>query len=214
MTLLVFLHGLGQTPQIWQDLVTTMPPGMKAHAPWLRGMRPGREVEFDIAASADEILRLPVQFGSETLALCGQGLGAAVAVEAALAAPDLVTHLVLTSPVVQMPKWALAAQKAALRMMPTKRLAAAGMSKKQALAIADVLGKVDFRGRLNEVRARTLVVVGADDRQGRPIADYVVAEVPDAELAVVPGAGADVPRMAPREFADRLYAWVNPTPGA
>lgn len=210
MTLLVFLHGLGQTPQSWQDLVTTLPAGLKAHAPWLRGMRPGREVEFDIRASADEILRLPVQFGTESVSLCGQGLGAAVAVEAALAAPDLVTHLVLTSPVVQLPRWALAAQKAALRLMPTKRLAAAGLSKKKALAIADVLGRVDFRDRLSEVRAHTLVIAGADDKAGRPIAEYVAAEIPDATLEFVAGAGADVPRTAPKAFADLLYGWVTP----
>ena len=36
MPLFVFLHGVGETPQAWQDQVVALPPGVKAVAPWLR----------------------------------------------------------------------------------------------------------------------------------------------------------------------------------
>ena len=65
MRLLALLHGLGQTPQSWQDQVTAMPAGFKAVAPWLKGTRPGRAEEFSVEGAADDVLALMEKLNKE-----------------------------------------------------------------------------------------------------------------------------------------------------
>ncbi|MFZ1411994.1 MAG: hypothetical protein WAS07_11090, partial [Micropruina sp.] len=55
-SLLVFLHGLGGSPQTWQSQVAALPPGMKAAAPWVDGFRPGAQAPFDLGRAADAAL--------------------------------------------------------------------------------------------------------------------------------------------------------------
>ena len=94
--LLVFVHGLGQLPQTWQDQVTAMPSDQfKAVAPWIKGLRPGKLGAFSVDAAADELLGLLNTYGVESMALVGSGLGAVVALAAAERSPDCVSDLVV-----------------------------------------------------------------------------------------------------------------------
>ena len=78
MPLLVLLNGIGDMPQVWQDQVTSLSPGYKAVAPWVRGTRPGRNETFEMDAAADDVLALLNQHGVEQMDVCGLGLGAMV----------------------------------------------------------------------------------------------------------------------------------------
>lgn len=208
MTVLFFLHGLGQTPQSWQDQVTALPPGVRAHAPWLRGLRPDQRSSFDVGLAADEVLALIPQFTAGQVALCGVSLGATVALEAALRAPAAVSHLVLVSAQVNPPRAVLAAQRMAVRMMPARRLEAAGVNKRAMLEVLGTVGRHDIRSRLGEVRADTLVVAGGRDPIGVQTGEVLLAGIKGSELLVIPDAGPDVPSQAPEAFNEALYGFI------
>lgn len=210
MSLVIFLHGLGETPQTWQDQVTALPEGRSAVAPWLRGTRPGRSVGFEMDAAADDVLALVSAHGAESALLCGQGLGALVALVAATRAPDAVAALVLTGALAVPSRAALRAQAAVLRFTPSATWRARGVDKAQVLETLGRLARVDLAGRIATVRAPALLVAGADDAAGVRAAGELGRHLPDSRLEVVPGAGARVPQEAPAAFNALLYSFGAP----
>ncbi|HHU40263.1 MAG TPA: alpha/beta fold hydrolase [Propionibacterium sp.] len=209
MRLLALLHGLGQTPQSWQDQVTAMPDGFKAVAPWLRGLRPGRAQEFSVEGAADDVLALLNQHGVEEIALVGVSLGAMVALDAAIRSPGNVSHLVLAAGQVNPPKSVMRMQRLVFSMVPAKRLAAMGVEKKRFLQALDQAATVDYRSRLGQVRAKTLVLVGAHDKANHTAAQDLAAGIPGARLAVIPDAGHQPNVEAPEAFNALVWPFLT-----
>ncbi len=211
MKLLVFLHGLGQMPQTWQDQVTSMPSArFKAVAPWVKGLRPGRLGDFSVDAAADDLLGLLNANGVESMAVVGSGLGAVVALSAAERAPECVSDLVLEGASVKHGRLALGAQKALIRAMPEARWAATGLNRASVLGVLDGLAGLDLASGLGAVRARTLVLVGSADRAQRPAADAIAAGVPGARLTVLPDAADPLHLTAPDAFTRALWDFLDP----
>ena len=206
--LLVFLHGLGQTPQSWQDQITALPAGTRAVAPWLEGLRPGRPADFDLEKAADAVLAQLNRFGVDRAALTGSGLGAAVAIAAAGRSPEAVSQLVLSDPMPRTPRLAGALQRLAVRAMPAGKLADAGLDRARMIELMKVASGIDVRRWLPAVTARTLVVAGSQPAivaVARELADGI----PEARLETVPEAGAFVPQEAPATFNELLYEFLG-----
>ena len=53
--LLVFLHGLGDTPLSWQDQVVAMGAGWRPVTPWIAGTKPTDSGEFDLGAASEAV---------------------------------------------------------------------------------------------------------------------------------------------------------------
>ncbi|MGJ3508108.1 alpha/beta fold hydrolase [Enemella sp. A6] len=185
----VFLHGLGETPQAWQDQVLALPAGHPALAPWLLGTRPGRADQFDLTSAAAAVATELDRIGAARARLCGVSLGATVALQAAMDYPDRVSKLVVCAAQVAPPKAVLVAQRAMLRMVPRRKLADKALDKDKLLAVLKEFGKLDISGRLGEVRVPTRVLIGADDRANKPAARLIAHRIAGAELHEIPGAG-------------------------
>jgi 3-oxoadipate enol-lactonase/4-carboxymuconolactone decarboxylase len=73
------------------------------------------------------------------------------------------------------------------------------------IAACEALAAFDVRGQLGQVGVPTLVLVGSDDQVTGPAeARTLVAGIPDARLAVVPGASHLVPVEQPAAVTDLL----------
>ena len=210
MKLLVFLHGLGQMPQSWQDQVTAMPSdAFKAVAPWVKGLRPGRLGEFSVDAAADDLLGLLNANGVERMGVVGSGLGAIVALAAAQRSPETISELVLEGVQVRFGRVSIGAQKTLIRALPEARWAATGLNRASVLNVLDGLSGTNLEPGLPTVTARTLVLVGAHDRAHRAAADAVAVGVPGARLQVVPDASDPVHLTAPGAFNDALWSFLG-----
>lgn len=207
--LLVFLHGLGQTPPYWQDQVTALPAGTRAVAPWLEGLRPGRPGDFDLDRAADAALGQLNRFGVDQVALAGAGLGASVAVAAAGRSPAAVSHLVLTDVPPKAPKLAGLVQRLAVLAIPKGRLADAGLDRARMLALVRAASGIDLGHWLPAVTARTLVLAGAADQAGARAASDLAGRISGARLETIAGEGADLPRTATAAFNDALYGFLD-----
>ena len=213
MPLIVFLHGVGETPQTWQDQVAVLPPDTKAVAPWLRGLRPARDETFSVTDAADDVLGLLNVHGVEQFTLVGSSLGAVVALDISTRAPETVSHLVLSAGIVHPPAMLMRAQKLVLSMAPKRRLAAMGIDKAKFLQAMDVAASIDYRNRLDSETARTLVLVGEADKPNRPAAEQLAAGIAGARLEVVPGAGHRVNVDRPQVFNDLVFGFLaEPAP--
>jgi pimeloyl-ACP methyl ester carboxylesterase len=70
----------------------------------------------------------------------------------------------------------------------------------------------ELRERLRSVAAPALVVVGGDDGASLPTAHELAAELPDARLEVVPGAGHVVNLAVPERVSALLREFLGSLP--
>jgi|GEM_PF-6366 len=86
------------------------------------------------------------------------------------------------------------------------------------IAACEAMASFDIRDQLGAITVPTLVVAGADDTETPPaVARVLVAGIPDAKLAVVPGTGHLAPVEEPTAVGDLLArhfdsAWAERTP--
>lgn len=210
---LTFLHGMGGSPLTWEEQVATLPPeGVRAHAPWLRGMRPAATETFDFgAASGDLLMSLQLE-GAPRTAVIGHNLGGLVGIQMAVDSPDAVSHLVLVSSQLRPAASVLTAQRMALKMTPRSRFEAMGVSKNRVTAALDMLSTFEAGDRLGAITATTLVMTGEKDRAGRAAADELTAAIQGAEQFVVPEAGGEPMRENVPAFNERLWDFLGVEP--
>lgn len=208
---LVLLHGLGQSPIAWQDFVSAFGAGRPMNAPWMKGLKPGEPVGFDLDAAAVGVANELELQGIRQADFVGVSVGASVALRLAVERPELVGRLVLGGALVRPSKGALRLQKMALRIVPESRLIDAGVSRPRMLAVLDALKGFDGSESLRQVRAPTLVVAGSRDKAGVVAARQLAADIPDAQLEVIDGAGALLNIESARELADLTHHFLDGT---
>lgn len=207
--LLILLHGLGQTPQSWQDQVTALPEGLRAAAPWLYGLKPNAEDRFSLANASNAVGAELVKHGAQRAHLCGLSVGAMVALQFAVDAPDQVARLVLCGAQMRPPKSVLWLQRQMIRATPAARLAQQGVRKDKVQQVMEILADADFTDRLGQVNVPTLVLCGARDRANLPASKLIAQRIPGAELELVPGAGPAPNTERPEEFNAALYRFLT-----
>jgi 3-oxoadipate enol-lactonase len=209
---LVLLHGVGQSPIVWQDFVSAFGAGRSMTAPWMRGLRPKDPLGFDLTDAAAGVADdLDLQ-GIRQVDLVGVSIGASVALHLAVERPELVGRIVVGSALVRPSKGSLRMQKVAMRLVPEAKLLDAGVSRRRMLAVLDALKGFDGTESLRRVAAPTLVVAGSRDRAGVEAARLLASAVPDARVEVIEGAGALVNTEAARELAALAHAFLDVTP--
>jgi pimeloyl-ACP methyl ester carboxylesterase len=101
---IVMLHGWGCSMYMHRTALTVLPShGFRVIAPDLRGHglsdKPTHPGAYDTNAFVDDLLSLLDVLGLARVILLGQSLGGAVALHAALRAPERITSLVLVNPI-------------------------------------------------------------------------------------------------------------------
>jgi pimeloyl-ACP methyl ester carboxylesterase len=206
---LVLLHGIGQSPIAWQEFVTAFGAGRPMHAPWMRGLKPGDAVGFDLDAAAVDVANQLQLQGIRQADLLGVSIGGNVALRLAVERPELVGRLVLGGALVRPTKGQLRLQKLALRIVPEGKLVDAGVSRTRMLAVFDSLRTLDATSTLRQVAASTLVVAGSGDRLGLAAAKELVAGLPDARLETIAGGTSLLNDSSPSELAALAHTFLD-----
>jgi len=206
---LVLLHGLGQSPIIWQDFVSAMGADRPMHAPWMLGLRPKDPVGFDLGAAAAGLADEIELQGIRQADFLGVSVGGSVAMRLAVERPDLVGRLVLAGALVRPSAGTLRMQKLALRLMPESKLVDMGVSRPRMLAVFDALRTFDGRESLERIAAPTLVVVGGRDRVGVVAARQVVGAVRGARLETIEGGSSLLNVDHAGQLADLTRAFLD-----
>jgi pimeloyl-ACP methyl ester carboxylesterase len=187
---LLFLPGASGNTAFWKPVADLLAhPARRVHLGW-PGFGP---TPADPAVKGiDDLVGLVLAEMDTPAALVAQSMGGVIALLAALARPELVTHLVLTATSGGLDLSSLGAKDwrpdfcAANPDLPPW--------------FADY--RVDLTGRLATVRAPVLLLWGDND----PISPVRVGErlaelLPDAELHVIPGGDHDIGNTHAREIA-------------
>jgi 3-oxoadipate enol-lactonase len=200
---LFLLHGAGQNPPVWQDVVTAIGPDRPLHAPWLRGLKPTDSRGFDVSAAVADLVGTMELRDLDVVDVCGTGLGGMVALRFAADEPARVGQLILVDTPVAPPRTALRVQRAMLKMAPARSFAA-GVSKETMLEGLEAMMALDLSTDLRRIDTPTTVVAAAGNKMSVAAADLLVKGIARSKRFTVEGASADVVRERPEELADIL----------
>ncbi|MGC5585287.1 alpha/beta fold hydrolase [Ornithinimicrobium sp. W1665] len=208
-TPLVLLHGVGQAPMAWEDLVVRLYGSRRLLTPWVPGLRPTETRPVPVEEAADRLAQEIELEGLGRVDLCAQSWGSMVATRLAAEHPDRVRRLVLIGGQVRTPKLVSGVQAGLLRLMPASRLADAGVSKDRLTAMLDVARRTDLTDALPRITAATLVLVGDRDRAGQLGARSLADGIAGARLRVVQGAGPSLNEERPEELEHLLRDFLD-----
>lgn len=209
----LFLHGMGDGPQLWDEQRDLLPAGWSSAAPDLMAGPRADGAPLRLERAVDDVVDALGERSAPPVHLCGHSMGAMIALAAALRAPERVAGLVLCGGQVRPPPAAMAAQTWLLRVLPASTIAPAGWSRREVLDAHREVAAFDARGRLGEIGSPALVLCGAGDRANRPAASALAAGIPGARLQVIRGAGHRVPADRPTAFARALQEHLGAASG-
>lgn len=208
-TPLVLLHGAGQAPMAWEDVVVKLYGSRRLLTPWVPGLCPTDRTPMTIADAAGKLDSDLMLEGMEQVDLCGLSYGAMVATRLAADVPDRVRRLVLIGSQVRPPRALMALQSALMRLTPARRFTDAGVSKERLTQAMDLARLVDLTDALPQVTAQTLVLVGSRDKANHPAARALAHGIPAARLQIVDGAGHALNEEQPEQLAGLLRDFLD-----
>lgn len=208
MASLLLLHAMGSSRRMWRAQLEAFAGRYEVVAPDLpgHGNAPGPfTMDAAVTKARDALADLP-----QPTYVAGASLGAAVALHVALAEPDRVAGLMVSGTPVQFSRVVLTVQRVLTALLPIATTAAtsARLSRPADRRDADALvvdiitagkrthaeslrevARQDVISRLGEIKARTIVCCGGEDRPNLASARLLADRLPDATLRLIPGAG-------------------------
>ena len=196
-TPVLFLHGLGETPQAWNGVINEF-ESIEALTPTVFGQPSGtpwslHERTDELAASLND----PVD-------VVGLSLGAVMGLDLAIRHPHMVRSLFLSAPQARPPKVLMRIQSVLMRVLPERLVCPSQISKQQLLEILRQISAIDFEPELGNITVPTTIACGSKDRANLPAARTISQQIPPARLIVVPDAGHQWHQLMPTEFAHEL----------
>jgi 3-oxoadipate enol-lactonase len=198
----ILSNSLGASPEMWQ-------PQLSALEPRFRVVRYEHRGRTSVGELAQDVVDLMDSRGIERASFCGLSLGGAVGMQLAASAPERVEKLVLACTSVRFPsgyreraelvreQGTAAIVDVTLDRWFTPRFRSREPYRRMLLEApredyarcCEAIAVWDFRGRLSEIGAPTLVLAGGEDRVTPPEqAEEIVAGIPQAHLVVLPEA--------------------------
>lgn len=197
---LLLLHGLGQNAASWDETAALLPAEWEISRPELSRFPDGNFTYEHLY----EGLRGELEKQGAPSVICGLSLGAVLALNLAIDAPDLVKRLILIAPQFQMPKRLLKLQGLMFRLMPKHLFEEIGIPKKGMIALNTSMAELDFSGVLDRVKCPTLILCGERDSVNKKAAEKLGGLLKNAENAVIPNAGHEVNLENPRALAELI----------
>lgn len=195
----IFLHGLGQAPQDWQEVLALTPATdyecSALFAP------------SDSPPTYHKIMDMLAQrYGGSTepLRLCGLSLGAVLALDFAARHPEGIVSLLLIAPQYKVSRPLLLLQDFLFHLMPDSSFAGFGLSKQAVLCLTHSMRSLDLTPQLDCIRCPVTILCGANDRSNLHAAKKLAALLPQAELHILPHTGHEVNKTAPQAIAAYL----------
>lgn len=228
---IVLLHGLGMGHRIWQPQWVMLNEHFHLLAPDLPGFAGSVACgPFTITRAATAVIDLVETACRHPVHLCGLSLGAMVALQVALDAPDRVASLMLSGGQVRSPSFLLGVQRLLMSVLPEKGLLARlsdfvppghadlrraaredgqRLGKRGLLHAMREAGQVRFRGNLSRIHTPTLVLCGRKDRWNLKAAQELARDIPGATLCIIPDAGHIWNLEMPDLFTRMVRAFVQ-----
>lgn len=198
----IYIHGLGQTPDSWNNVVVQMNVAEHSICPNLAELVRGKETTYQnlysaFAALCDET--------DEPLVLCGLSLGGVLALNYAIDFPEKVEHLILLAPQYKMPKKLLKFQNLIFRFMPQSSFKQMGFGKNDFLKLCNTMMELDFSQAVQKIPCPSLIIYGEKDKANKTASVELANLLQHATLKELSGVGHEINV----EASDKLVAVIK-----
>lgn len=191
----VFLHGLGETRDVWNPVIKQLPQTECISLDVLTKKPPLDSWSLeDVCTQIANSLTEPVH-------LVGLSLGAVIALKIAVTHPGKVSSLFVSAPQAKPPKLLMSLQKTLMRVTPTKWVCPPQLSKPELVGVLDSLKGLDLTSQLPTLSMPVTVVCGSKDKANLSAARKIAGLIPTAHLEVIQGAGHQWHAAHPQLFA-------------
>lgn len=198
MKKIVFLHGLGQTPEDWSKVLERFDDLGECSCPDL--------VKMCKTADYGDLYRAFSAYcadqGGEPLDLVGLSLGGMLALNYAAENPGAVRSLVLIGTQYKSPKTLLKFQNVMFKVMPRSSFRQTGFDKDGFISLCNSMSELDFTASLGNIFCPTLVLVGGRDKPNQKAAFEMLHMIKQAKLVKIGSAGHEVNRDCPERLSD------------
>ncbi len=202
----VFVHGLGQTPESWNEVLPFIVEAGEYVCPNLVEGVKKQNVNYKNLYKA---------FGEmcdrfdEPIDLCGLSLGGVLALNYAIERPKKVKSLVLIATPYKMPKMLLKLQNICFRFMPKCMFQQMGFEKKDFIGLCNSMIELNFTDRLHKILCPVMIVCGEKDNANKKAAEKLAILLKDARLEIVSGAGHEVNVESPNKLGELLMEYYS-----
>lgn len=231
---IAFSNSLGTTMAMWDEQVAALSDQFRCLRYDTRGHGgsnlPASHVSLDDLAA--DLAALLDALGIRHAHVVGLSLGGMTGQALAVARPDLVHRLVLVATAAHLPpkdlwldraamvrakgmgviaetilgRWFTPPNQASEGALTTRRILEQEISPDGYAACCEAIGAMDLRDRIGAIRAKTLVISGADDPATPPVMGEEIRDlIPGAEFVAIPEAA----HMIAVERADALTAMIR-----
>lgn len=192
----IILHGLGQTPRDWEEVLRRL-PFSDVECPALFSLSPGCVTYPRILAELEK------QCAEETerVCLCGLSMGAVLALEHTIRHGETVDSLILIGAQYQVPDLLIGFQNLIFHCMPDKAFSGMGLSKHDTIRLARSMRGLNLSKSLYQIRCPVTIVCGEKDHANLRASKRLKKLLPQAELQIIPGAGHEINKDAPEAAA-------------
>ena len=191
----VFLHGLGETRDVWNPIIKQLP---KTECISLDVLRMKPQLAY---WSLEDVCTQIADSPTKPVHLVGLSLGAVIALNFAITHSDKVSSLFVSAPQDKLPKMLMSLQKTLMRVLPTNWVCPPQLSKPELLSILDSLKDLDLTSQLPALSMPVTVVCGSKDKANLPAARKISSLIPTAHLEVIQGVGHQWHAAHPQLFA-------------
>lgn len=202
----IFIHGLGQTPECWEETIAHMDLQAETVCPGLPELLRHQEVTYEnlFQTFCGYCNRL-----TGPLNLCGLSLGAVLALHYGIENPEKVGSLALIAAQYAMPKRLLRLQNTVFRCLPKPMFRQMGFQKSDFIRLTESMMDLDFSGDLERLACPVLILCGGRDRANRQAAQQLAQRIPHAAYRTIEGAGHEVNLDAAEKLAEILRAFYQ-----
>ena len=235
---LLLLHGNPGSNAVWNKVYPELAQHYRVIAHDRQGFGQSEKIEegdFSPQGYTEELIRLMDELKIETAHICGLSLGGMVAQCMALDYPERVQNLILIATTADRTGRPVKDNLAELKRDGWPRVAArlngswfhdtsdstdisnsykACLQSSQRMRELTVtaLGKFDIKDRIHDIKAPTLVLVGAKDTLNpMGFSENLSNSIPDAKLIILSECGHQVPMERPEAFCELVHAFLNET---
>ena len=193
----IFLHGLGQTAQNWEEVIRQTALS-EVDCPELFSLSEGEITYFGIRNGLEK------RYAdiTEPFCICGLSLGALLALDYAIRHNEQVAALVLIGVQYKVPSLLIDFQNLIFRCMPNKTFDDMGMSKNDVIRLAHSMRSLDFRSGLKDIKCPVTILCGEKDRANLKASRQLAELLLQSKLRIVPGAAHELNKCAPEAIAD------------
>lgn len=202
----IYIHGLGQTPASWKEVIARLEPAEYSMCPDLTEMCRGTQAAYK---NLYERFSKVCSECNEPLDLCGLSLGGVLALHYTMEHSEKVNSLVLIAAQYKMPKGLLKMQNILFQFMPESAFRQTGFGKKEFIRLCKTMMELDFSDSIQKVSCPTLVVCGERDTANKKASMELAGSLKNAELQIIGNCGHEVNREAPERLAEVLRGFYR-----